>query len=1076
MIKDQHAPSPDDLTSDLSMSQVLLSMSNDFAATRTRDDLAEVLVDHLQALVPFDDVNITVYNKERNSHFIWAYRYYSYRLIHPDYESYIQAEFPVEDNVLNQIHDSNEPVVFDIDEMVDAGLAPPYMQYYQENGLKHFVGVAIRGKEKLIGGLYLTSTVKGNFKEEHLAIIKGVSSQLAVAITNIQANELILKHESEKSILLDLSNAIASVKSKKQLQETVKINLENKSSIQTVLVSFYDARTSNHYIFDEKPASQAELQKVVPALLPADTKFGKTINEKIIHSRGPINIPLSELLKCPEVAQLFAEELIQQGVTDITAVTMRAAGELLGCVYICSKNDPRLKDEDFSFVQGIADQLTITLVNIINGEQILDSENEKSILLTISNNMAAIRNKRDLLNTVQDRLKNLFSFSHAVTAIADEELQVYRSLVVDPVSRSKNDPDFQRIVYADYSLNHPLIKIVLRSPEPVLFKVDELVQNKDVPEWIAMNHRVGIREMVIAPLLNGKKLIGFFILFSDQVNQLREKEIRLIQGISWQLSVAVGNILANEDIVMRDEEKATLLELSKNFAVIRNKDELHNIINLKLKKVLPISHVITFNITEDNKWYTVFSLDPNSASKNHKDYAVITSSRYPVKGDLVEKIIASDRPLVFDLDQMNENGELPHYLQMNYDVGLKEAIMSPLKDGGRNNGVLIIIMNEKTRLNNNNLDLIQGVADQLSIAVANIRANEKIEQQLDEISQYRKRLEDENLYLQEEIQTTHNYSELIGNSGNIRKIFDLVSKVAESESSVLILGETGTGKELIARAIHSTSLRKDKVMIKVNCATLPANLIESELFGHERGSFTGATEKRIGKFELANNSTLFLDEVGELPLDLQIKLLRVLQEKEIERVGGRTTIKTNVRIVAATNRDLQKEVQMGNFRSDLFFRLNVFPINIPPLRERKEDISLLAAHFLVKHARNSAKAGISFSNRAMRQLLSYDWPGNVRELEHLVERSLLLSNGRAIDNVYLPGNPSEMENLPGEDKIKTLNEVERDHIIAVLKKCKGKVSGVGGAAEMLGIPATTLSSKMLRLNITKGLNNQAKEE
>lgn len=1075
MLNDQPVPSTIDLTSDLSMSQVLLSMSNDFAATRTRNDLAEILVEHLKTLVPFDDVNITVYNEEKQSHFIWAYKYYSYRLIHPDYESYIQAEFPVQDNVLNLIHESNDPVVFDIDEIIASGRAPQYMEYYQENGLAHFVGVAIRSKHKLIGGLYLTSTVKGNFKKEHLAIIKGVSSQLAVAITNIQANELILKHESEKSILLDLSNAVATVKSKSQLVGIVKANLENKTSIKTVLVSFYDPKTSNHYIYSDGAADAAIKDSPSQIRLPADSKFGKTINEKVIHSRGAINIPIAELLKCPQVATPFARELVDGGVTDVTGITMRAGGVLLGCLYICSKNDPRLKDEDFSFVQGIADQLTIALVNIINADQVLERENEKSILLEISNNMAAIRNKRDLINTVQDRLKTLFNFSHAVTAIADEELQVYRGLVVDPTSRSKDDPDFQRIVYADYPLNHPLIKIVLRSAEPVLFKVDELMENKDVPEWIAMNHRAGIHEMVIAPLLNGKKLIGFFILFADQPDQIREKEIRLIQGISWQLSVAVGNIMANEDIVQREDEKSTLLDLSKNFAIIRNKDELHNIINLKLKKILPISHVITFVISEDDKWYSVFSLDPNSASKNHGSYAEITSSRYPVKYDLVETVLRAEKPLVFDLDELIEKGNIPIYLQMNYDVGIREAIMAPLKDGERNNGILIILMNEKTRLSNNNLDLIQGVSDQLSIAVANIKANEKIQSQLDEISQYRTRLEDENLYLQEEIQTTHNYSELIGNSGVMRKIFDLVSKVAESESSVLILGETGTGKELIARAIHNTSLRKDKVMIKVNCATLPANLIESELFGHERGSFTGATEKRIGKFELANNSTLFLDEVGELPLDLQVKLLRVLQEKEIERVGGRNTIKTNVRIIAATNRDLQKEVQMGNFRSDLFFRLNVFPISIPSLRERKEDISLLAAHFLVKHARNSAKAGISFSNKAMRQLLAYEWPGNVRELEHLVERSLLLSNGRIIDNVYLPGNPSELEDLNGEDRIKTLDEIEREHIISVLKKCKGKVSGAGGAAEMLKIPATTLSSKMLRLKITKGLSNQAKD-
>jgi formate hydrogenlyase transcriptional activator len=323
-------------------------------------------------------------------------------------------------------------------------------------------------------------------------------------------------------------------------------------------------------------------------------------------------------------------------------------------------------------------------------------------------------------------------------------------------------------------------------------------------------------------------------------------------------------------------------------------------------------------------------------------------------------------------------------------------------------------------------------------------------------------------YLQEEIQATHNYNEIIGSSTVMSKIFRLVSQVAESDSSVLILGETGTGKELIARAIHNNSNRKDKVMVKVNCATLPANLVESELFGHEKGSFTGAFERKIGKFELAHNSTLFLDEVGELPMDLQVKLLRALQEKEIERVGGRVTIKTNVRIIAATNCNLQKDVQAGKFRADLYFRLNVIPIYVPPLRDRKDDILSLTDHFLNKYARKSIGRNMHFSARALKELLAYNWPGNVRELEHQIERSILLTNGTTIDNVYLPIELNDNAILP-DAHIKSIDEVEREHIIYVLRKTNGKVAGIGGAAELLRIPSTTLNSKMKRLKIQKRL-------
>jgi transcriptional regulator with GAF, ATPase, and Fis domain len=308
------------------------------------------------------------------------------------------------------------------------------------------------------------------------------------------------------------------------------------------------------------------------------------------------------------------------------------------------------------------------------------------------------------------------------------------------------------------------------------------------------------------------------------------------------------------------------------------------------------------------------------------------------------------------------------------------------------------------------------------------------------------------------------FGKMIGAGETMQNIFAQVTEVAQTPCSVLILGETGTGKELIAQALHQESGRRNKPLVRVNCAALPPDIIESELFGHEKGSFTGAVDRRIGKFEQANNGTLFLDEVGELPLELQTKLLRVLQEREIERVGGRELIKVNVRIVAATNRDLLQEVKKGNFRSDLYFRLNVFPIVVPPLRDRKEDIPVLAMHFLHKHITDRTKRPAGFSSNVMKQLQAYDWPGNVRELENVIQRCSIRANGEIIKE--LPAQLSHPEHaIPREARIKTIDEVEREHIISVLKKCKGKVSGVGGAAQALKIPSTTLNSKMRRLDI-----------
>src|SRR5882724_4037888 len=307
---------------------------------------------------------------------------------------------------------------------------------------------------------------------------------------------------------------------------------------------------------------------------------------------------------------------------------------------------------------------------------------------------------------------------------------------------------------------------------------------------------------------------------------------------------------------------------------------------------------------------------------------------------------------------------------------------------------------------------------------------------------------------------------IIGESSNFLEVLKNVGIVAPSETSVLILGESGTGKELIAQAIHHISSRRAKPMIVVNCAALPANLIEAELFGHEKGAFTGALQKRIGKFEQADGGTIFLDEIGELPPDLQVKFLRVLQEREIEPIGGQKR-KINVRVIAATNRRLEEEMAAGRFRMDLYYRLNVFPISLPALRERKEDILLLANHFLNVYANKQNKKITGLADPVIKAMLGYSWPGNVRELENLMERSVLLANGPVINVLRLPVNTMKGNLADIEDRLKTMTENERDHILAALEQCDWKIYGKGGAAELLDINASTLHSRMKKLHIGK---------
>ncbi len=347
------------------------------------------------------------------------------------------------------------------------------------------------------------------------------------------------------------------------------------------------------------------------------------------------------------------------------------------------------------------------------------------------------------------------------------------------------------------------------------------------------------------------------------------------------------------------------------------------------------------------------------------------------------------------------------------------------------------------------------------------QANEELAKHLKEIEALKNQLQAENKYLQEEIKLNNNFEEIVSKSKLFHKVLQQVEQVASTDATVLVLGESGTGKELIARAIHNISNRSKKPLVKVNCATLPANLIESELFGHEKGAFTGALERKIGRFELADGGTIFLDEIGELPVELQAKLLRILQEGEFERLGNPKTMKVNVRIIAATNRNLKLAIEKKEFREDLYYRLNVFPILSPPLRDRKEDIPLLVKHFLQKYEGKMGKKITNVPAKVIDTMLGYDWPGNIRELENLIERAMILSPGDSLEyGDWLPSVHS-ISSENGKSSPSTLEDVEREHIIETLKKVNWKVSGEKGAAKILGLNATTLEARMKKLGIKR---------
>lgn len=689
---------------------------------------------------------------------------------------------------------------------------------------------------------------------------------------------------------------------------------------------------------------------------------------------------------------------------------------------------------------------------MLKNEELAEKERINEALLELSNRMVKVRDRRDLLRVINTGLRKAINFTACVMTILDDVHQTYKAFLTDPDSKSRDFAAYNEAISTPYPVADGIYDVAARSEGPVLFDMRS-VDVDHAPVWFKLHYAAGAREMLIKALPGEDARRHSLILFSDAAGTFDDCAVHIIERISSQLSTAASNITANEEILTRESEKSFLLNFSQNIAAVRTKAELEAAISDALQHLLSTRLAMIRVIEDDGETLTPYLWDISLFEDVMDMFDQLTNRRATVDEYFFAQVLASREPIVIDIAAEERKGNSPAYIAFWKRLGLKNVYASALRVGEQNVGTMFFLSDEL------NINLLKGLCAQISIAISNIRANEKV-------LAYKQLLEIENAQLKEQIRTIYNFSEIVGSGPEMQEVYHLMSLVADSASTVLLLGETGTGKELIARAIHNASPRKHKLMIKVNCAALPASLIESELFGHEKGAFTGAAERRIGKFELADQSTLFLDEIGEMPLEAQVKLLRVLQEKELERIGGKTTIKVDVRIIAATNRNLEEEVRAGRFRSDLYYRLNVFPIVLPPLRKRPDDILPLAHFFVDRYNKNSGRKVTGFSPGVIRELQAYPWPGNVRELEHLIERSVLLNEDVVVREIHLP-KPELAEKTPAPVLSKTLAEVERAYIIEVLKQFQGRISGADGAAEFLDIPSTTLHSKIKKLKISK---------
>ncbi len=568
---------------------------------------------------------------------------------------------------------------------------------------------------------------------------------------------------------------------------------------------------------------------------------------------------------------------------------------------------------------------------------------------------------------------------------------------------------------------------------------------------------IGVESMCMFPLTTAMRRLGAMGFGSAKPRAFGESEVEFLSQVARQTAIAVENALnyeeareAQSQLAKERDRLQLLLEINNAVASHLELRDLFDSLTLSIRRLLKADVVSLALLEPGTDQLRLYALDFPGRQGFIEEGTTCNLCGCPSS----EAIMGKKAVVLRRADLEGSDSPVSKRLVA---AGVKTACCVPLLLRDRPVGALNVGSLQESAFSEGDADLLCEVGKQLALAIANSMAYQ-------EIAALKDKLAKEKLYLEEEIQTEYNFEEIIGDSRALKQVLKQLQTVAKTDSTVLILGETGSGKELIARALHNLSDRRERTFVKLNCAAIPTGLLESELFGHEKGAFTGAIATKIGRFELADKGTLFLDEVGEIPLELQVKLLRVLQEQEFERLGSTRTIRVNVRVVAATNRDLAQMVEEQKFRSDLYYRLKVFPITVPPLRDRAEDIPLLVRHFTQKFAARMKKRVESVPAESMKALQAYPWPGNVRELENFIERAVILSTGTEL---FVPIAELKRPTVASNGSVVTLEQAERDHILKALREANWTIGGPAGAAAKLGMKRTTLQSKMQKLGISR---------
>jgi formate hydrogenlyase transcriptional activator len=683
-------------------------------------------------------------------------------------------------------------------------------------------------------------------------------------------------------------------------------------------------------------------------------------------------------------------------------------------------------------------------------------------LVRVSQAIGAHGDPKELFGILMDELHGVVQFDLIGVSLRDQDSDTFQNYFIDMTSRSELVPEEK------LTPGETITSWVYERQEPLLKSTDEM--EPCYGRLQAILKRLYIRSICALPLTTAHRKLGAITFGSKQVDAYSPNNIRFVSQVADYIALAFDDALnfaalrrTSEELQTKNDHLQLLLDVTNQVVSNLELRDLLRAISQDVRRVMQCDYASLALPDAENKQLRLYAVDfPEGKGFLHEELV------YPIEGTPSGTAFRTMKPLTL---QSPFTGWLNYpIVQIAVREGLKSCCFLPLISRNRAIGILVLARLRDDAFSQADISFLSQVANQIALAVENALAYR-------EIRELKEQLSKEKLYLEDEIRTEMNFAQIIGNSASLRRVLKHVETVAPTDSTVLIYGETGTGKELIARGIHDLSPRRSKPFVKLNCAAIPTGLLESELFGHEKGAFTGAIAQRIGRFEVADGGTIFLDEIGEIPLELQTKLLRVLQEREFERLGSSRTLRTDARLIAATNRDLEAMVAEQKFRSDLYFRLNVFPVHVPPLRERQGDIPLLVRHFTQQFSRLMKKVMETIPSAAMDALCRYHWPGNIRELQNVIERAVIVSAGPAlsidVSDLKLPkaSHPEERAAAPNSATNGALHhlleETERQQILQTLKQCNWVVAGPNGAAARLGMNRSTLQVRIRKLGISR---------